>query len=129
MEDYCVVRIGKSHWVAFLYARERCMLGKMVGRVEDNVTFVKDWCKNLLAALDGLANLNNVKTRRKRLLELLSLLLVVNGEGVEEARASDLELGDLLAIGTGGALDAGSRSILSASDLEEFLDVGDLLRL
>lgn len=83
----------------------------------------------LLAALDGLADLNNVETRGKRLLELLSLLLVVNREGVEEARASDLELGHLLAIGTGGALDAGGRSVLSASNLEEFLDVGNLLRL
>lgn len=74
---------------------------------------------SLLAALDGLANLNNVETRGKRLLELLSLLLVVDREGVEEARASDFELGHLLAIGTGGALDAGGRSVLSASNLEE----------
>lgn len=85
--------------------------------------------RDLLAALDGLADLNNVETRGQRLLELLSLLLVVDRERVEEARASDLELGHLLAIGTGGALDAGGRSVLSASNLEEFLDVGNLLRL
>lgn len=83
----------------------------------------------LLAALDGLADLDNVETRGKRLLELLSLLLVVDRESVEEARASDLELGHLLAVSTGGALDAGGRSVLSASNLEEFLDVGNLLRL
>lgn len=83
----------------------------------------------LARALDGLADLNDVKTRGKRLLELLGLLLVVDREGVEEARASDLELGDLLAVSTGGALDAGRRGVLSASNLEEFLDVGNLLRL
>lgn len=83
----------------------------------------------LARALDGLADLNNVESRGKRLLELLGLLLVVNREGVEEARASDLELGDLLAVSTSGALDAGGRSVLSASNLEEFLDVGNLLRL
>lgn len=85
--------------------------------------------EHLLAALDGLADLDNVKTRGKRLLELLSLLLVVDREGVEEARAADLELGDLLAVGTGGALDAGRRSVLSASNLKELLDVGNLLGL
>lgn len=83
----------------------------------------------LARALDRLADLNDVETRGKRLLELLGLLLVIDREGVEEARASDLELGDLLAVGTRGALDAGGRSVLSARNLEEFLDVGNLLRL
>lgn len=85
--------------------------------------------RNLLAALDGLANLNNVKTRGERLLELLGLGLVINREGVEESRASDFELGHLLAVSTGGALDARSSGVLSTSDLEELLNVGDLLRL
>lgn len=104
-----------SYWVMLVVGTRLCR-GSAVARY-------------LLAALDGLADLNNVETRGKRLLELLSLLLVVDREGVEEARASDLELGDLLAVSTGGALDAGRRSVLSASNLEEFLDVGNLLRL
>ena len=120
MEDWCVFEVkrqGGGHNDGDAGYRLEC--------AEMSTAFRKD----LLAALDGLADLNNVESRGKRLLELLSLLLVVDREGVEEARASDLELGDLLAVGTGGALDAGGRSVLSASNLEEFLDVGNLLRL
>lgn len=54
--------------------------------------------------------------------ELLSLLLVSNGDGVQVPAAADLELGD-----ASGLLDGGGLDVLAAGELEELLDVGDFL--
>lgn len=87
------------------------------------------WLMSLLAALNWLANLDNVETRRQGLLQLLGFLLVIDDKRVEEARAADLELGHHLAVGLSGLLDASRRGVFSASNLEEVLDIGDLLGL
>lgn len=78
------------------------------------------------------------------LLELLSLLSVIENKGVQVLGASDLELGDVggglgslrLGGGSGGVgrldsslLDSGEGSVLPSRDLEELFDVSDLLRL
>lgn len=59
------------------------------------------------------------RTRGKRLLELLGLVLVLEDEGVKVAVAADLEL-DLLGA---GLLDAGSCEFIQKS-VFEFLDCG-----
>lgn len=96
------------------------------------------------------------RTRRERLAELLGLVGVGQAEGVQVARATDLELvlglrdtrSANLAIGRlldgrgcrGEVMSASCQafhntdrertlSVLSASDLEELLDLLDLLRL
>lgn len=74
--------------------------------------------------LDILSNVLDIQTGGKGLTELVSLLSVVEDQGVKVAGAPDLELG-LGAV----LLDAGRGSILSAGNLEEVLDVLDLLGL
>ena len=75
------------------------------------------------------ADLDDIKARRKRLLELLGLLSVVDDEGVEEARAAHLELGLRHLVVDDILLDARRLGVAPASNLKEVLDVGDLLRL
>lgn len=75
------------------------------------------------------ANLLDMEARRERLLELVGLLRVVNDEGVEEARAADLELGLRHLVVNNVLLDASRLGVPPAGDLKELLDVGDLLRL
>ena len=60
---------------------------------------------------------------RQGLLELLGFVLVRHDQGVEIAAAPDLELG-LGAV----LLDLHGAGILSAGNLEELADLGDLLR-
>ena len=74
------------------------------------------------------------------LLDAFSALLVTDGEGVEEARAADLELGGgglggtLLGGGAsgggslGGLLDLEVAGILAGADLQEFLEVLNFTR-
>ena len=82
-----------------------------------------------LRLADGMCHSwKEVLTRRERLLELGGLLSVVNDEGVEEARASDLKLGLGLAV-LDVPLDTSSSGVLAARNLEEVLDVGNLLGL
>merc|ERR1712032_116822 len=83
----------------------------------------------LLLLWGSLSNLLDLKSWWERLLELLSLLLVVKNQSVQERRASDLELGSgglfsRLGLGRGGGgvvfdsslLDPGEGSVLSARD-------------
>lgn len=75
------------------------------------------------------ADLLDMEARRERLLELVGLLRIVNDEGVEEARAADLELGLRHLVVNNVLLDASRLGVPPAGNLKELLDVGDLLRL
>lgn len=57
--------------------------------------------------------------------ELLSLLGVSDNQGIQVLGTTKLELNVLVSV----LLDAGRSSILSASDLQELLNVTDLTRL
>ena len=72
-----------------------------------------------------LGDILDLEAGRKRLLELLGLLGVLQDESVEVPLAADLEL-DLL--GALVLLDARGRSIASPADLDELLDISDFLR-
>ncbi len=63
-------------------------------------------------------------TRGQGLLELVSLVGVGHAEGVEVARAADLELGHVA-----GLLDLHRPGVLAARRKEELLDLLNLLRL
>ena|SRR3989338_8699713 len=71
------------------------------------------------------------------LLDAFGALLVGDGEGVEEARAANLELGGLRSLGglgaggggsLGGLLDLEVASVLAGADLQEFLEVLNFTR-
>jgi len=64
------------------------------------------------------------RTRRKRLSELLGLLLIGNSEGIQIGGGSDLELGGLLQL-----LDADGLSIRASGSNEKLLNLLDLTRL
>ena len=65
-----------------------------------------------------------LEARRKRLRQLVRLLIVRHAQGVEVARAADLELGRLLAL-----LNLDRARVLAARLLQEVPDVPDLLGL
>eukprot|EP00455_Lapot_gusevi_P048735 TRINITY_DN6793_c0_g2_i2.p1 TRINITY_DN6793_c0_g2~~TRINITY_DN6793_c0_g2_i2.p1 ORF type:complete len:100 (+),score=4.15 TRINITY_DN6793_c0_g2_i2:241-540(+) len=64
-----------------------------------------------------------LETRGEGLSNLLGLLSISDAEGVQEARASDLELHAVL-----GLLDGNHLGILAVGLLQEVFDFGDLLR-
>lgn len=70
-----------------------------------------------------------MRTRRKGLLQLLGLLRVIEGEGVEVARAPKLELGAELATGRlrGDLLDARGYVVVLRLDYTPRQDVNILL--
>lgn len=63
-----------------------------------------------------------LQTRRQTLRQLLSLLRILYHQGVQETRATNLELGLV-----GALADFDELSVLAASLLEKVADVGDLL--
>lgn len=67
------------------------------------------YCADFLLLLRGLLlNLLDLQSRRKRLLKLGSLVRVLEDQGVQVTRATDLELGHLLGRGTlAGRLERG----------------------
>ena len=78
----------------------------------------------MTANLSG--DLSDLKTSGQSVNNLLSLLLISNGDGVKEAGTiSDLELGDTTS--RRGLLDGGGTDVLAASELEELLNVGNFL--
>ncbi len=77
----------------------------------------------MTANLSG--DLSDLKTSGQSVNNLLSLLLISNGDGVKEAGTTDLELGDTTS--RRGLLDGGGTDVLAASELEELLNVGNFL--